>query len=161
DDGLGQTTCGTGACQRAVNNCVNGQMQTCTPGIATAETCNGIDDDCNGTVDDGLGQTTCGTGACQRTVDNCANGQPRTCVPGSASAEVCDDLDNDCDGVVDNGNPGGGVACDTGQLGVCAAGTSACSGGTIACNRNVDPSADPPDDSFVDSNCDGIDGDAS
>mgnify|MGYP003331251583 CR=1 FL=1 len=39
--------------------------------------------------------------------------------------ERCNGLDDDCDGVVDNGNPGGNQACNTGQLGVCAAGTTA------------------------------------
>ena len=55
DNGLGTTTCGVGACQRTVNNCVNGAPVTCTPGTpAPAETCgNGIDDNCDGAVDNG------------------------------------------------------------------------------------------------------------
>ncbi|MEM4244983.1 MAG: S8 family peptidase [Candidatus Nanoarchaeia archaeon] len=55
DEGLGQTTCGVGICQNTVDNCVNGEIQTCTPkqGQAT-ETCgNGLDDDCDGIVDNG------------------------------------------------------------------------------------------------------------
>jgi len=62
DDGLGQTTCGVGACQRTVQNCVMGMPQTCTPGMPTAEICgNGMDDDCDGTVDEQ--PCTCTTGA--------------------------------------------------------------------------------------------------
>jgi N-acetylneuraminic acid mutarotase len=52
DEGLGLTTCGVGACQRTVQNCVGGVAQTCAPGAPTSEVCNGIDDDCNGIVDD-------------------------------------------------------------------------------------------------------------
>ena len=51
DEGLGQTTCGTGACQVMVQNCVMGMSQTCSPGTPTAETCNGVDDNCDGIVD--------------------------------------------------------------------------------------------------------------
>jgi hypothetical protein len=47
------TTCGVGACQRSgATSCVNGNVtNNCTPGAPTTETCNGIDDDCNGVID--------------------------------------------------------------------------------------------------------------
>ena len=45
------------------------------------ETCNGLDDDCDGQIDE---DNICGT-----------------CTP---SLEVCDGCDNDCDGIIDNGN---------------------------------------------------------
>jgi hypothetical protein len=69
------------------------------------------------------------------------------------SAEVCNGLDDDCDGQVDEGNPGGGAACNTGQVGVCAAGTTACVAGALTCNRNVNPSAEVCDG--LDNDCDG------
>jgi hypothetical protein len=47
----GTLTCGTGACQRTVARCVDGEEQPCVPGQPTTETCNGIDDDCDGIVD--------------------------------------------------------------------------------------------------------------
>jgi len=53
DEGLGSTTCGVGACQTTVENCVGGVTQTCTPGTPSTEVCNGIDDNCNGIVDEG------------------------------------------------------------------------------------------------------------
>ena len=62
----------------------------------------------------------------------------------------CNGLDDDCNGIVDNGNPGGGVACNTGQLGVCTPGTTVCSAGSLTCNRNTNPSTEI---------CDGLDND--
>jgi len=52
---LGSTTCGAGVCQVTAPLCLNGAENTCVPNsaAATPETCNDIDDDCNGTVDDG------------------------------------------------------------------------------------------------------------
>ncbi len=105
DEFLGSTTCGTGACQRTVNNCVAGVPQTCTPGTPTAEVCNNIDDDCNGAVDDNLGTISCGQGVCQRSAAACVNGVPGTCTPGTPTTETCNGLDDDCDGLVDDGFP--------------------------------------------------------
>jgi hypothetical protein len=105
DEFLGSTTCGAGACQRTVDNCVAGVPQTCTPGTATPEVCNNIDDDCNGAVDDNLGTISCGQGVCQRSAAACVNGVPGTCTPGTPTTETCNGLDDDCDGLVDDGFP--------------------------------------------------------
>lgn len=77
DEGLGTTTCGIGACQRSVNNCVAGVTQSCTPGTATAESCNGMDDDCDGAIDDGVTQA-CST-ACESGVRACSGGALGAC----------------------------------------------------------------------------------
>ena len=61
------TTCGIGACARTgTTSCVSGQViDSCTPGLPSAEVCDHADNDCNGLIDDGLTRgTTCGTGAC-------------------------------------------------------------------------------------------------
>jgi hypothetical protein len=54
------TTCGVGACiDTGVIACVGGvpQPDTCTPGTPTAETCNDIDDNCDGFTDEGFPDT--------------------------------------------------------------------------------------------------------
>jgi hypothetical protein len=154
DDGLGSSVCGVGACQAVVQNCVGGQVQTCTPGQPTAEVCNGKDDDCNGTVDDGLGTVSCGIGACANTVPFCKNGLPNVCNALPPQVEVCDGIDNNCNGVIDDGNPGGGGACTTGLPGVCAAGTVNCVGASLQCVQNVQPSAEVCDGK--DNDCNGM-----
>jgi len=153
DEGLGSTTCGVGACQRTVTNCVAGVPQTCTPGTPSTEICDGIDNNCNGQTDEGLGSTTCGVGACQRTVTNCVAGVAQTCTPGPPGTEICNGLDDNCNGQTDEGNPGGGGACTTTQLGVCAAGTERCQGGALVCVANRSPG--PEVCNGQDDNCNG------
>jgi len=158
DDGIAPITCGVGACQNTVAGCTGGVPGNCVPGTPSAEVCNGVDDDCNGTIDDGNpgGGGACTTGAsgvCAAGTTNCVNARLVCSQNVQASAEVCDGLDNDCNGQVDDGNPGGGSACSTGQQGVCAPGTTACTGGAIVCNRNVNPTAEVCDG--LDNNCNG------
>src|SRR5262249_46379302 len=110
-------TMGVGACHAGVQTCVNGNYGACVGQVLpSAETCNGVDDDCNGAVDDGLPTLSCGVGACAVTTPSCIAGVAQACVPGTPQAETCDGIDNDCDGVVDNGNPGGNASCNTGLL---------------------------------------------
>lgn len=159
DEGLGNATCGLGACQRTVASCVNGQPNTCTPGNPSTEVCDGIDNNCDGTVDEGNpgGGLACNTGllgVCAAGTTVCAGGALVCAQNLTPSAELCDGLDNNCNGAVDEGNPGGGVACNTGKPGVCAAGTTACQSGSLVCNQNVQPSAEVCDG--LDNNCDGV-----
>ena len=49
----GTQSCGVGACTNTVAQCQNGAPLGCTPGSPTTETCNDIDDNCDGTVDNG------------------------------------------------------------------------------------------------------------
>ncbi len=73
-----------------------------------------------------------------------------SCVP--TGLEICDGVDNDCNGTVDDGNPGGGAGCSTGLPGACGPGTTQCSGGSVQCIQNNQPSTDL---------CDGVDNDCS
>jgi hypothetical protein len=98
--------------------------QTCTPGTPGTETCNGIDDDCDGATDENLGSTTCGVGACRRTVNNCVGGVPQTCTPGTPGTETCNGLDDDCDGATDENL--GSTTCG---VGACARTVNNCVGG--------------------------------
>jgi len=88
----GQTTCGTGACERTVQNCVDGISQSCTPGTPTAEVCNGIDDDCNGTIDGPGSEVSCSR----------ANATP-ACSGGVCVIASCNAGFGDCDGINANG----------------------------------------------------------
>lgn len=141
----GGTSCTTslpGPCAIGTTECVSGAL-VCAPSVsATSETCDGVDNDCNGVIDNGDpgGGGACTTGllgACAAGIMHCVSGV-LTCVQSvQASTEVCNDLDDDCDGVVDNGNPGGGVPCTTGLQGVCAPGTTACANGGIVCEPSA------------------------
>jgi len=122
------------------------------------ELCNGVDDDCDGTVDEGNpgGGATCSTGQAGRCAvgTTVCTGGALVCVRNqNPIAEICNGLDDDCDGTVDEGNPGGGATCSTGQAGICATGTTVCSGGTITCVRNNTPTAELCNG--LDDNCNG------
>jgi hypothetical protein len=152
DEGLGNLTCGVGACQRTVAACTAGGVPgTCIPGQPASETCNNLDDDCDGLIDD-LGNIACGVGACQRTVAACTAGVPGTCTPGSPTTEVCNNVDDDCDGQTDEGT----LACG---VGACARTVALCSNGSSNTCTPGQPSAEICNG--ADDNCDGtIDNDA-
>ena len=146
----GPTACGVGACASAgVSSCVNGAVaNSCVAGTPTAEVCDGIDNNCNGSVDDGLGTVTCGVGACQNTVPSCVSGSANTCIAGTPMSEVCDGIDNNCDGSVDEGL--GTISCG---VGACQTTVPACvSGSTNTCTPGA-PSAEVCDG--IDNNCNG------
>ena len=75
-----------------------------------------------------------------------------TTYPGAP--EVCNGVDDSCDGVVDDGDPSGGENCSTGQLGICATGTTACTAGSVACVQRHAASAETCD--ALDNDCDGV-----
>ncbi|MBI5117301.1 PxKF domain-containing protein, partial [Candidatus Poribacteria bacterium] len=127
------------------------------------ELCNGLDNDCDGSVaDDGADEawynqsTSCGVGECASTgaltcqggvqVDTCSAGSP------TGSDADCDGLDQNCNGVADDAyvptatSCGVGECASTGQL-ICVAGSlqDTCSAGT--------PEEEICDD--MDNDCDG------
>ncbi|MBX3251144.1 MAG: putative metal-binding motif-containing protein [Myxococcales bacterium] len=85
DEDVGGAVCGTdeGVCESGRTACIGGR-EVCVGGVRPArEVCgNGLDDDCNGTVD-----------------------EAGCCTPNTMN-DVCDGIDNDCDGVVDEDAPG-------------------------------------------------------
>jgi hypothetical protein len=137
------TTCGVGACaSTGQSTCQGGQMvNSCTPGSPSAETCNSIDDNCDGTIDNGIAAvpTTCGVGACAstgqsvcqggQTVDTCSPGAPQTEGP-FGNATCSDSSDNDCDGSTDS--------ADSGCIQQCTPSTEVCDGVDNDCDGQID-----------------------
>jgi len=165
DEGVGGGACDTGLqgiCAQGAIACTGAPVcnQTVEP---RAELCNGLDDNCNGTIDEGVAPQPCWPeGVAGRGVGRCADGE-RVCEGGAFSdcrgavlprAELCNGLDDNCNGAVDEGNPGGGVVCSTGLQGICASGTTACTGGVLACNPSQSPSAEVCNG--LDDNCNGV-----
>jgi hypothetical protein len=97
----------------------------------------------------------CGVGVCARSHACDAIGND-VCTPGAAtgSDDNCNGVDENCNGTADENYvpPTCGVgACKA--VGTCTAGVAACTPGTAQ-------ATDLPDPSYLDSNCDGVDGDA-
>lgn len=110
DDLLG-TSCaeGFGACSDSGEIMCGGDELVCSsePGLPKTETCNGIDDDCDGLIDEDFGVgNVCliGVGQCQSTgvmVCSIDGGTACSATLGQPTIETCDFIDNDCDGLID------------------------------------------------------------
>jgi len=81
--------------------------------VPTAELCNGLDDDCDGSADDGdpgagVACTTSLPGACAPGTTACAGPSGIVCAPDvqpGSLAETCNTVDDDCDGEQDEDWP--------------------------------------------------------
>lgn len=142
-------SCGSniGACQEGIQQCKNGMWEECKNQIPpSVETCNTIDDNCDGVVDNVGGGSSVSSSACQ-----CFGGSP-------PSAETCNDIDDDCDGRLDEGL----TCCQDGQtrtcgkaVGACREGTQTCVGGSWGvCQGGRQPSSEVCF-TQIDENCDG------
>ncbi len=109
------------------------------------ETCNNVDDNCNGNVDEGNpgGGASCTLssrqGPCASGVMQCNAGAVTCTQTVFPVTEVCDAVDNNCDGTTDNI---AAAACSTGQAGRCAAGTTQCQSAAQVCVRTNGPIAE-------------------
>ena len=153
--------------EEVVDAGVDGGMDAGPECVPADETCNGVDDDCDGIVDNGCdcvdGTTrscytgpegTAGVASCHAGVQTCATGAWGECegevVP---RTEYCNGRDDDCNGMTDDAVMEEGVACSTGLLGLCGMGTQTCTSGAVACVASVTPTAEICDG--LDNNCDG------
>ena len=95
-----------GLCSQGFTRCVEGEL-TCEPRTEPmSETCNEIDDDCDGRVDEFAAD-----------LNRCGD-----CGP--APLELCNGFDEDCDGRIDNN-----ATCEVGQLCACGTCASPCTAG--------------------------------
>jgi len=180
--GVGQG-CGTGACAGGTVVCdVPNNKAVCTSaGNAGAESCDGTDNNCNGSIDEGYTLTdwngqvralhaACGTGACANGEVVCnASHTGTTCdTAGNADVEVCNGADDDCDGKVDANDPDllahDQPACEL-QAGVCSGclkPAALCSGGTWqACGTAQYSACNPLYQAGSETLCDSFDNDCS
>ncbi|MBX3273028.1 MAG: exo-alpha-sialidase [Sandaracinaceae bacterium] len=159
------TSCGTstGSCTPGVSSCQRGAI-VCVGGIGPQpETCNGLDDDCDGTPDDGalpgVGQR-CGAtnvGRCEYGTTVCAGGAI-SCGGALVGpvAETCNGVDDDCNGATDDGlspPPAGSVPSCAETRGVCVGRVPTCRG---AAGWGCDL---PSTYQAVETRCDGLDND--
>jgi len=163
-----QTTCGVGACANThgTKSCTNGQeVDSCNPTAdATAERCNGLDDNCNGFTDETFPNV--GQGCDGPDPDVCASGV-RVCTAdgsgtfcdetGGAQTERCDGVDNDCDGATDEGcDDDFDDWCDADMPCVTNVDIPLCPNGCGDCDDSAN-SAHPG----AEERCDGVDNDCS
>lgn len=159
----------SGHCYEQADDLV--ELRTALEGIArlvTDETCDGLDTDCDGTIDEGFdvdgdGYTLCGSdvvdGGTDPTLVDCVD-DDAAIHPGAL--EACNLTDDDCDGAIDpecDCTDGDVLDCGS-DVGACAFGTSTCVAGAWgACEGAVDAVVEICNG--LDDDCDGaVDDDA-
>ena len=128
-------TVGVGACSFGKYDCSAGSPVCVDDVLPSQETCDHVDNDCNGQIDEG--------------VANC-------CRP--TGPEVCDGIDNDCDGKVDEPEDLPVDFCyeaprETAAHAPCRPGVRRCLAGHWTCDGQVVPTAETCD--RIDNDCDG------
>jgi len=138
----------------------------CTARVPAAESCNGIDDDCDGLVDEDFPELLApcfdGVGGCRATgVVRClADGSGTECLAQATAPqdERCNGIDDDCDGGVDEDFPALLAPCFDG-VGACrAAGVARClaDGSGTECLAQAGQPAAQELCNGLDDDCDGV-----
>ncbi len=157
-------TNGAGSCP-GVRLCAGASGFSCNGQTPTAESCNTIDDNCNGAVDEGypgLGDVcNAGIGACLRygsvRCNSTANGVSCGAVAGTPITERCNLIDDDCNGMIDETFTTIGTACNAG-VGVCTRyGSFVCRPDGLGAECSALPGAPTGTDTcnYLDDDCDG------
>ncbi|MBU1034603.1 putative metal-binding motif-containing protein [Patescibacteria group bacterium] len=145
DEGIldGYQYCDTGIpgiCAEGVIACQNGSIVCAQVLPPVQETCNGIDDDCDGQADqeNPEGNLPCDTGMpgiCADGVTDCQNGSPVCMQAIEPVQEVCDGIDNNCNGQSDENL--GSTTCG---IGACKVTQAICVNGVIQTCKPKSPS---------------------
>ncbi|MBI5500601.1 MAG: pre-peptidase C-terminal domain-containing protein [Deltaproteobacteria bacterium] len=154
------TACGTVGSGTCTDSCAVPTGGAC---VAPAETCNGADDDCDGSTDEGLPcvpgatvacTTACGTAGTGTCTAACELPTGAACTP---PAESCNGIDDDCDGGCDDGfacclgaTASCTTSCGTAGTGICAAGCALPGAGSCTPPAEACNAADDDCDTFVD-----------
>ncbi len=151
-----------GECQEGETICVAGAIECTSIGGPSAEICDGLDNDCNNSIDDNPG----GVGiACDGPdADLCLEGMI-VCTAGAlecddntdSNIEVCNGLDDDCDLETDEMPADEGGSCGS-AVGQCSPGAFVCVAGALDCQGETGPSAELCNG--LDDNCNGVTDDA-
>jgi hypothetical protein len=132
----------------------------CSAPTPAEESCNDLDDDCDGTADedwpdkgnacDDAGEDLCDNGqlACAK------DGTGLVCVEEANKTESCNEVDDDCDGSIDEDWPDKGKPCDGDDEDLCEAGAYQCAadGLGLVC---VDEAEEIEACNGMDDDCDG------
>jgi len=140
-----------------------------TPGSAVSESCDGLDNNCNGLIDEDLVQTCysgdmrqAGIGLCRMGTRTCSAGSWGSCTGEVLpTAEICGDgIDQDCTGsdlpcTTCGGDARIGTSCTVGRGACMATGTWVCTADRAQCDA-VPGMPAPEICDGVDNNCNGV-----
>jgi len=143
-----------GMCLMGVNYCIDGDLYCIDAIFPDLETCDNIDNDCDGDIDEELVQLC--ESVCEVGEEFCVSGHWVNCNARQPQDEVCNGFDDDCDGEIDNGID---CECLDGAIQACPA--LPCGWGMQICEDGVwsDCEGDTPQDEICNNHDDDCDGD--